>query len=110
MECLFWLRSAAGQLTLTRSAALSACPQSARRYVLVQRCTFLYHYCPALFYAELAIANGINALPPRAQRPVAAAFMVAALVAFYIWSPWIYATPLSRAGHDRLAIYGQSWH
>lgn len=79
-------------------------------FVLVERCTFLYHYCPALFYAELVLANVLNALPLRLQRPVCGTFMLLALLYFIRWSPWTYGTPISHEGHERLALYGDSWH
>lgn len=79
-------------------------------YILVERCTFLYHYVPALFYGELAIANCINAMPLSLQKPISYTFMVVTAGAFYYWSPWIYARPLSSSQHSRMAIYGESWN
>lgn len=79
-------------------------------FVVVERCTFLYHYCPALFYAELVFANLLDSLPSRLQRPVSGTFMLLSLLYFIRWSPWTYATPISHEGHDRLAVYGKSWH
>lgn len=78
-------------------------------FIFVERCTFLYHYCPALFYAELLFASLLDSLPYRLQRPVSGTFMLLSLLYFIRWSPWTYATPISREGHDRLALYGKSW-
>jgi dolichyl-phosphate-mannose-protein mannosyltransferase len=78
-------------------------------YILVHRCTFLYHYCPALFYAELLLANCLDALPSRPQRLTSFIFMLLTAAFFIRWSPWTYATPISEDRHRRLAVYGASW-
>jgi dolichyl-phosphate-mannose--protein O-mannosyl transferase len=78
-------------------------------YIAVNRCTFLYHYVPALFYGELAIANAINALPRQWQRPLVTILLAFVVVAYFVWSPWIYATQKSHARHKWLAVYGKSW-
>jgi dolichyl-phosphate-mannose-protein mannosyltransferase len=78
-------------------------------YIAVNRCTFLYHYVPALFYGELALANSINALPRRVQRPLASVLVALIVLAFVIWSPWIYAINLQARTHTRLAVYGSQW-
>lgn len=78
-------------------------------YIAVQRCTFLYHYVPALFYGELLLANVIHLMPNRYQRLVSILAVVLIALAFLWWSPWIYSTNLTPAQHNRRAIYGESW-
>jgi dolichyl-phosphate-mannose-protein mannosyltransferase len=78
-------------------------------YIAVERCTFLYHYVPALFYGELLLANSVNALAPRNQWPVAALLIFTFVAAYVRWSPWIYSVPLDLASHNRLALYGSHW-
>jgi dolichyl-phosphate-mannose-protein mannosyltransferase len=71
-------------------------------YLGVRRSTFIYHYMPALVYAELMAARTLEALLPRRFVPTAARsylLLVAAVFVFYV--PWIYALPLNSEGHQR---------
>lgn len=70
-------------------------------YVLVTRCTFLYHYIPASWWAQVLAAVAVDGLPPRPRRVAVGVSAVAIGVAFLYWAPWIYATPLSAAAHAR---------
>ncbi|CDF36224.1 Dolichyl-phosphate-mannose--protein mannosyltransferase, family GT39 [Chondrus crispus] len=79
-------------------------------YVEVARCTFLYHYLPPLFYALLSTANLIDLIPKvGAQRMVSGFFFVILFVTFLIWSPWIYASPLTPAAHKWRRLFGDNW-
>ncbi|GAB0489290.1 hypothetical protein MMPV_000507 [Pyropia vietnamensis] len=70
-------------------------------YVLVTRCTFLYHYIPAGWWAQMLVAVAVDGLPLRPRRAAVGVSAVAIGVAFLYWAPWIYATPLSSAAHAR---------
>jgi len=70
-------------------------------YVLVTRCTFLYHYIPAAWWAQLLAAVVVDGLPPKPRRAVVGVALVAIAAAYVFWAPWIYATPLSAAAHAR---------
>ena len=70
------------------------------QYIAVARSAFCYHYMPGLFYAELLLALFMD----RVTRPyhvVGTRIVLAAVFAgFVFWSPWVYAFPLTRQGHD----------
>jgi dolichyl-phosphate-mannose-protein mannosyltransferase len=71
-------------------------------YLGVKRSTFIYHYMPALVYAELIAARTLDALLPRKAVPVAArAYILLILAVFVFYVPWIYALPLNSEGHAR---------
>ncbi|PXF48737.1 Dolichyl-phosphate-mannose--protein mannosyltransferase 1 [Gracilariopsis chorda] len=79
-------------------------------YLEVARCTFLYHYWPPLFYALLATANMVNGIPSRRfQVYVSAGICILVFAAFLYWSPWIYATPMSKEAHARRRLFGKHW-
>lgn len=69
-------------------------------FMLIKRCTFLYHYIPAYLYGLLATAVGVDLLPPRPRAAVVLAGGVAATAAFGYWAPWVYGTPLTAAAHQ----------
>lgn len=76
----------------------------------VARCTFLYHYLPALFYALLSVSNLIDLIPSlRTQRTVSISLIGAVLIAFLIWKPWIYASGLDERAHERRRLFGDLW-
>lgn len=70
-------------------------------YVLVDRPAFLYHYIPSLMYAQLLAGQLVDMLPPRPRRAVVAVGVAAMAAALVFWAPWIYALPLTKAGHLR---------
>lgn len=78
-------------------------------YIVVERCTFLYHYVPALFYGELILANAINAFPPRAQGYIGVSLMMLSFVAFVVWSPWIYSYLIPVERSRTLQLYTEGW-
>lgn len=78
-------------------------------YLEVSRCTFLYHYIPPLFYAELLLANFIDLLPTRLRNRISSICCLGIILAFAYWSPWIYGTPLTRNGHKLRRLWGQYW-
>ncbi len=78
-------------------------------YLEVSRCTFLYHYIPPLFYAELLLANFVDVLPPRLRKRVSLLCCIGFVVAFAYWSPWIYGTPLTKHGHKMRRLWGRHW-
>ncbi len=61
----------------------------------VSRCTFLYHYIPPLFYAELLLANIVDLAPPRLRWRLFVVLSTLFVIAFLYWAPWIYGIPLS---------------
>lgn len=79
-------------------------------YIEVARCTFLYHYLPALFYAILSVSNLIDVIPSlKVQRVVFLLLFAFVLTAFIIWKPWIYSSSLFDDGHKWRQLYGESW-
>lgn len=78
-------------------------------YLEVSRCTFLYHYIPPLFYAQLILANVVDILPPRLRWRTSITMIALLGIAFAVWSPWIYGTPLSRESHKVRQLYGKKW-
>lgn len=75
----------------------------------VSRCTFLYHYIPPLFYAELLLANLVNLAPPKLRWRLCVGLSAFMFVAFLYWAPWIYGSPLSAEGHRRRRLFGKHW-
>nr|AUE44562.1 dolichyl-phosphate-mannose-protein mannosyltransferase [Gloiopeltis furcata] len=70
-------------------------------YMLVARCSFLYHYLPALMYGQLLAALLVDGLHSR-MRVVMSLIIIASLVAaFAFWSPWVYAWPIDEKGIAR---------
>jgi len=69
-------------------------------FMLVTRCTFLYHYIPAYLYGMLATAVGVDLLPRGARMGVVGVGIVAAAGAFGYWAPWVYGTPIDAAAHE----------
>lgn len=71
-------------------------------YLGVKRSTFIYHYMPALLYAELLAARTVDWLVAPAWRNFAVRVYVLAVAAIYLFNyPWIYAFPITNDGHAR---------
>eukprot|EP00168_Porphyra_purpurea_P011093 TRINITY_DN2790_c0_g1_i4.p1 TRINITY_DN2790_c0_g1~~TRINITY_DN2790_c0_g1_i4.p1 ORF type:complete len:277 (+),score=103.98 TRINITY_DN2790_c0_g1_i4:527-1357(+) len=68
-------------------------------FMLVKRCTFLYHYIPAYLYGMLATAVGVDLLPRGARMGVVSVGIWAAAAAYAYWAPWVYGTPMDAAAH-----------
>ncbi|KAA8499939.1 Dolichyl-phosphate-mannose--protein mannosyltransferase 1 [Porphyridium purpureum] len=65
-------------------------------YIGIERCAFLYHYLPGLWYAILMLGLLLQiALGPRARVTVSICLCVLAAAAFWYFSPWVYGTPIS---------------
>lgn len=75
----------------------------------ISRCTFVYHYIPALFYSQLALANAIDVAPRRLQRGLCVTLCTLVIIAFLIWAPWIYGTPMLEESHAWRRLYGKHW-
>jgi dolichyl-phosphate-mannose--protein O-mannosyl transferase len=71
-------------------------------YLGVARSTFIYHYMPALLYAELLLARTVEHVAGRAYTPAAvkAVLLVVGLVWLH-YTPWIYGFALTNDGHAR---------
>lgn len=78
-------------------------------YIEVSRCTFLYHFIPALFYSELLLANIVDSLPRTRRNIVASVIIASTLIAFVYWAPWVYATPLTEKGHKARRLWKTHW-
>jgi len=71
-------------------------------YLGVKRSTFIYHYMPALIYAELLTAITVDWFAGPAWRGVAVHVYGILLAAVYLFNyPWIYAFPITNDGHAR---------
>lgn len=67
--------------------------------MVVYRSGPVYQYLPGLFFAQALGAVGFD-LIPGPGRPVAAIVLSGLMIAAFVyWSPWVYGTPLSHAGH-----------
>jgi dolichyl-phosphate-mannose--protein O-mannosyl transferase len=71
-------------------------------YILVNRSAFIYHYMPALMYAEVIAALMVEQLAGPLGTPRAVKFLtLIVLVGFVFWAPWVYCYPLTSEGHAR---------
>ncbi len=80
-------------------------------WVLVSRCTFLYHYMSAAVFAELAIAWLIDSFLERKQRYYtqgAIILILSILLAFIFWLPLYLGLPLSPEAWQH-RIWFSSW-
>lgn len=127
--CTVRLRSAPSRARLARSTATSiekSRPSSGSRespgldvvvfflcgylmnllpYAAIKRCTFVYHYLPSLQHAIVLVALALELTTARRSTPrILASFviMLFAIVAFALYSPWVYALPLSKRAHNVL--------
>lgn len=76
-------------------------------YVAVKRCTFIYHYLPALQHGIILCALALQILVPerRYMRAICCvAIMTAVSVALYVYLPWVYALPRTRGEHEALQL------
>ncbi|CDF36110.1 Dolichyl-phosphate-mannose--protein mannosyltransferase, family GT39 [Chondrus crispus] len=73
-------------------------------YMFVERCSFLYHYLPALMYGQLLAALLIDALPRRVRVSLTVVIIATLVAAFVFWAPWVYAWPI-----DGDAITRRQW-
>lgn len=67
--------------------------------MVVYRSGPLYQYLPGLFFAQALGACGFDLIPPKGRPAAAAAMIAAMLAAFVYWAPWVYATPLTMQAH-----------
>ena len=71
-------------------------------YLGVARSTFVYHYMPALAFAQILTARVFETLTPVRYRGVVFRLALLAVVATFVYfSPWIYAFPLQPEAHVR---------
>jgi dolichyl-phosphate-mannose--protein O-mannosyl transferase len=68
-------------------------------YALIERSSFLYHYLPGLFYAQLLCAHSVDMLPNRLRVITVTILCLASVSCYLYWSPWIYSWPLTGAEH-----------
>jgi hypothetical protein len=70
-------------------------------YAAVARSTFVYHYMPALLFAELLAGRLVDLVPSVGGLRHAVGGLYVGIVAlgFWYWSPWVYGTPLTRDEH-----------
>eukprot|EP00741_Cyanophora_paradoxa_P001305 tig00000478_g1261.t1 len=69
-------------------------------YVPIKRCTFLYHYFPALLcaiYMSAVLLERVFGGRPRLLKAVAAALLAVIVAAYWYWSPFVYALPLTNS-------------
>jgi len=64
-------------------------------YIGINRCAFLYHYLPGLYYGLLLFATMLDTLIrwKHARRFIAVALIGAAATVFYLFAPLVYAYP-----------------
>ena len=71
-------------------------------YILVARSAFIYHYRPALMYAEIMSALMVEQLVGKKNMPSAMKVLMFLVIAFFLfYSPWVYGVPLTGEGHAR---------
>jgi len=71
-------------------------------YILVSRAAFVYHYMPALLYAELATAIVVDKLSGKYLNTVAQVLGGVVLAVWLMFSPWVYGIPMSKDYHASL--------
>ncbi|KAK4532128.1 hypothetical protein CCYA_CCYA10G2985 [Cyanidiococcus yangmingshanensis] len=73
-------------------------------YMPIERSTFIYHYLPALLFAELLFAHVVidmPALPATLQVPVAGALYIVVFWCFWYFRAWVYGhIPLTSDDHE----------
>lgn len=75
-------------------------------YILVARSAFIYHYMPALMYAEIMTAIMVDQLAgPKAMPMVSKVLIAIVFAGFLYYAPWVYALPLTSEGHARRRWY-----
>ena len=69
-------------------------------YLGVKRSAFIYHYMPALMYAEILAALTMDRIFGPAYMPWASRVTIAIMVGgFAYFAPWIYALPRTPDEH-----------
>jgi dolichyl-phosphate-mannose--protein O-mannosyl transferase len=71
-------------------------------FAFVHRAAFLYHYLPALFYAELLTVVFIDGFGGRLRVPLLYTLLISSCLCYCYFAPWVYAIPLSLAEHQSL--------
>lgn len=71
-------------------------------YVGVARSTFIYHYMPALLYAELLAAITVDWFAGPRWRGVAVRVYAVLVASVFLFNyPWVFAFPITNDGHAR---------
>ena len=81
-------------------------------WMLVSRCTYIYHYMGASLFSFLALAWVLDRVWQRPElhlRAIAPTVILICFVAFVFWSPVFLGLPLSREAFD-LRMWMQSWY
>jgi dolichyl-phosphate-mannose--protein O-mannosyl transferase len=81
-------------------------------WMLVSRCTYIYHYMGASLFSFMALAWVLDRVWQRPElhlRAIAPTLILICFVAFVFWSPMFLGLPLSREAFD-LRMWMQSWY
>ena len=71
-------------------------------YIAVKRSCFIYHYMPAMMYAEILTGLLVERLAGPRWAPTAVKVVLAPVLAVYLYyAPWIYGFALTNDGHER---------
>ncbi|CAN8074108.1 unnamed protein product [Agarophyton chilense] len=76
-------------------------------YLLVDRSAFVYHYLPALMYAQLLSALVVDQLPVRLKGFVVFTLSLAVIVTYVYFAPWVYCLPLDAQQHAKRRWWGR---
>jgi len=81
-------------------------------WMLVSRCTYIYHYMGASLFSFMALAWVLDRVWQRPElhlRAIAPTVILICFAAFVFWSPIFLGLPLSREAFD-LRMWMQSWY
>ncbi|TAF57537.1 MAG: phospholipid carrier-dependent glycosyltransferase [Oscillatoriales cyanobacterium] len=81
-------------------------------WMLVSRCTYIYHYMGASLFSFLALAWVLDRVWQRPElhlRAIAPTVILICFAAFLFWSPIFFGLPLSREAFD-LRMWMSSWY
>lgn len=81
-------------------------------WMLVSRCTYIYHYMGASLFSFMALAWVLDRVWQRSElhlRAIAPTVILICFVAFLFWSPLFLGLPLSREAFE-LRMWMQSWY
>lgn len=93
-----WMRAFSSTLTYTCLVWLiNLIP-----YILVSRAAFVYHYMPALLYAELATAILVDKVSGNQVGFVVQVLSAIVIGVWLLFAPWVYGIPMSRDYHAAL--------
>ena len=71
-------------------------------YMAVKRSCFIYHYMPAMMYAEVLAGLLVEQLAGRRWAPAVVKALLVPVVAIYLfYAPWVYGFALSNDAHER---------